>query len=60
MNKVYLTDYELESIIVGEAITLAAVVAVMIVAILAVAAYKMFTSEESVIKLPGGYQFSWG
>lgn len=60
MNKVYLSEYELNNTIVGEAITLAAVVAVMIIAILAVAAYKMFTSEESVIKLPGGYQFSWG
>lgn len=60
MNKVYLNEYELNNTIVGEAITLAAVVAVMIIAILAVAAYKMFTSEESVIKLPGGYQFSWG
>lgn len=60
MNKVYLSEYELNNIVVGEAITLAAVVAVMIIAILAVAAYKMFTSEESVIKLPGGYQFSWG
>ncbi len=59
MNKVILTDKELENIKPGEAITLAAIIAIMIVSIIAVAAYKLFTSNDGIVKLPGGYQFSW-
>lgn len=60
MNKVLLDDFELERIKPGEAITLAAVIAIMAIAILAIATYKIFVSKEATIKLPGGYQFSWG
>ena len=60
MNKVMLSKEELTSIKPGEAITLAAVIAIMAISILTVAIYKLFTSDEAVIKLPGGYQFTWG
>lgn len=60
MNKVMLSKEELTSIKPGEAITLAAVIAIMAISILTVAVYKLFTSEEAVIKLPGGYQFTRG
>ncbi len=59
MNRILLTEEELNSIKPGEAITLAAIIAIMIVSIIAVAAYKLFTSNDGIIKLPGGYQFSW-
>ncbi len=58
MNKVLLTDDELNEK-VGEAITLATVIAIMSIALLAIVAYKLFTSKEAVFKLPGGYQFTW-
>lgn len=58
MNKIMLTENELNSIKPGEAITLAAVLAIMAISIIAVCAYKLFTSEEGVVKFPGGYQFS--
>lgn len=60
MNKVMLTQNELRNIKPGEAITLGAILAIMAIAIVTVAVYKLFTSSEAVIKLPGGYQFTWG
>ncbi len=59
MNKVSLTEAELNEIRVGEAITLTAVLAVMAISILAVVVYRLFTSKSSTIKLPGGWQFTW-
>ncbi len=59
MNKVSLTEAELNEIKVGEAITLTAVLAVMAISILAVVVYRLFTSKSSTIKMPGGWQFTW-
>ena len=59
MNKVSLTEAELNEIKVGEAITLTAVLAVMAISILAVVVYRMFVSKSSTIKLPGGWSFTW-
>ncbi len=59
MNKVSLTETELNEIKVGEAITLTAVLAVMAISILAVVVYRLFTSKSSTIKMPGGWQFTW-
>ncbi|MFA6666775.1 MAG: hypothetical protein WCS51_00195 [Bacilli bacterium] len=59
MNRVALTDSELDNIRVGEAITIAAVMAVMVIAITAVCVYRLFMSKSSTIKLPGGWQFTW-
>lgn len=59
MNKVSLTDAELNEIKVGEAITLTAVLAVMAISILAVVVYRLFVSKSSTIKIPGGWSFTW-
>ena len=59
MNKVSLTETELNEIKVGEAITLTAVLAVMAISILAGVVYRLFTSKSSTIKMPGGWQFTW-
>ncbi len=44
----------------GEALTLAAVMAVMVIAIVVVMCYRFFASPEGQISLPGGYEFEWG
>lgn len=59
MDIVALSDNELDSIRVGEAITLAAVLAILAASIITVVVYKLFTSSGSTVKLPGGYQFTW-
>ena len=59
MNEKILTSEELEQIVVGEAITLAAVLAIMVIAITMVVAYKLFTSKAGSTSLPGGYKFEW-
>lgn len=50
---------EMERYCPGEAITLTAVMAVIVIAVMAVVVYRMFRSGEGNVKLPGGYQFSW-
>lgn len=59
MNLEQLKDEELDSIFVGEAITLTAVMAVLVVGIIAVVAYRLLKSGKGNVKLPGGYQFEW-
>jgi len=54
-----LTNEELESSKPGEAITLAGVLAIMSIAIIAVVVYKLFTKDNGKVKLPGGYSFEW-
>lgn len=58
MNEVALTEYELKNIRAGE-LTLATVMVVFTVVILAVVAYKYFVSSEGKATLPGGYKFEW-
>ena len=58
-DKIPLSSYELENIKPGEAITLAAVMAILVIAIVAVAVYKLFQSETGLVQLPGGYKFQW-
>jgi len=59
MKKVALTDCEIDNIKVGEAITLTAVMAILVISIITVVIYRIFTSKSSTIKLPGGWQFTW-
>ncbi len=54
-----LTDQELSEIQVGEAITLASVMAILSIAITAVVVYRLFKSKNGEISLPGGYKFTW-
>ena len=57
MRKIPLSESELESIRPGEAITLAGVLAIMAVAIVAVIVYKLFIKDTGKVKLPGWYSF---
>ncbi|MCR5505844.1 MAG: hypothetical protein K6F07_02485 [Bacilli bacterium] len=54
-----LNQQELSSHYVGEGITLAAVMAVIAVAIVAVVVYKLFLSKKGETSIPGGWKFSW-
>lgn len=54
-----LSEEELNSLRPGEALTLATVLVVFTVAILAVVAYKLFTSKEGKAQLQG-FKFEWG
>lgn len=44
----------------GEALTVAAVIAVMAVALIGVVIYRFFMSNKGSLVLPGGYTFNWG
>lgn len=59
MTAIPLTNQELTSIHVGEAISMATVALVFAVVILAIAAYKLFTSGKAKVEMPGGYKFEW-
>ena len=59
MEKVPLTNEELNKIKPGEAITLATVMAILAIAIVSVIVYKLFITGDGKVKLPGGYQFEW-
>ena len=54
-----MNQIELAKIKPGEAVTLAAVLAVMAIAIVAVVCYKLFTSSKGSAKIPTGWAFSW-
>lgn len=54
-----LTYEECSSIITGEAISLAAVMAIVAVAVAAVIVYKLFLSSEGSTTIPGGWKFTW-
>ena len=49
---------ESQQIVTGE-LTLAAVMAVCAIAIVAVVVYRMFMSKEGGASIPGGWKFSW-
>ena len=57
MHPIPLTPQELEEHKPGEAISL--VMLIFTIAILAIAAYKLFFSNEGKVTLPGGYKFEW-
>lgn len=59
MNPIPLSPGELSSVRPGEALTLATVLLVFTVIILAICAYKLFASKGGKITLPGGYKFEW-
>lgn len=53
-----LSDFQMREIKGGE-LTIAAVMAVMVAAIVAVIIYRIFMSEKGGATLPGGFKFSW-
>ncbi len=50
---------EEKKVIGGEAITLTAVLAIMAIGLVAIIAFKFFTSTEGKAVLPGGFTFQW-
>ena len=56
--KIKLSEEQNNQIVTGE-LTLAAVMAVCAIAIVAVVVYRMFMSKEGGATIPGGWKFSW-
>ncbi|HMM00658.1 MAG: hypothetical protein LKF69_03985 [Bacilli bacterium] len=54
-----LSAYECSQIKGGEIITLTAVMAVVIIAVMAVVVYRLFMSKEGSTTIPGGFKFTW-
>lgn len=54
-----LNQQEMKMLNGGEVLTLSAVLAVLVVAIIAVVCYRLFMSSEGSVALPGGYKFTW-
>ena len=59
MKYVALTNQEMANTYVGEAITLAAVMAIAAIAIMAVVVYKLYRSNKGGVNVPGGWKFTW-
>lgn len=59
MKIVSLNQNELQNHYVGEGITVAAVMAVVLSAIVAVVVYRLFLSGKGGVTIPGGWKFSW-
>lgn len=53
-----LTNEECAQIKTGE-LTLAAVLTVLAVSLMAVVIYKLFISKEGTSTIPGGWKFTW-
>ena len=58
MQIIELTNEEMKQEIVGEAITLTAVLAILASAVVAVIVYKLFLSNKGSATV-GGWKFSW-
>ena len=56
--KYKMSKAETQKIITGE-LTLATVMAICAIAIVAVVVYKMFMSNEGSSTVPGGWKFTW-
>lgn len=53
-----LTNDEMKKIKGGE-ITIAAIMAVMLAAVVSVIVYRLFMSDKGSTTIPGGFKFSW-
>lgn len=59
MKETLLSSSELEQVVGGELITITAVMAILVIAIITVVVYKLFTSSEGSTTIPGGFKFEW-
>ena len=50
---------ECDNQLVGEGITLATVMAIAAIALMAVVVYRLFMSGKGSAAIPGGWKFSW-
>ncbi len=55
-----LTEQEERQIQGGEAITLAAIMALLVIGLVSIICYKIFVGNGGKVSLPGGFSFSWG
>ena len=53
-----LTNEQCDQIVTGE-ITVAAVMAIAAIAIMAVIIYRLFMSKKGTSQIPGGWKFTW-
>ena len=54
-----LSKQELSQHVVGEAITVSAVMAVLCAAVMLVVIYKLYLSSKGTATVPGGWKFTW-
>lgn len=59
MEFIVLNQTDLENHYVGEGITVAAVMAVVLAAVMAVVVYRLFLSGKGGVTIPGGWKFTW-
>lgn len=59
MNYIQLTSQEMANHLVGEAITLTTVMALLAIAVMAVVIYRLFLSNKGSAAIPGGWKFTW-
>ena len=58
-NVIILNSEEEKNVTGGEAITIAAVAAVLAIGILAIVVWKIYTSSKGEVNLPGGFKLKW-
>ena len=59
MNYRLMTEEEMSSHYVGEAISVGAVMAIACIVIAAVVILKLFMSNKGTATVPGGWKFTW-
>ncbi len=59
MQIITLSQNELENHFMGEGITVAAIMAVVLAAVIAVVVYRLFLSGKGGVTIPGGWKFTW-
>lgn len=59
MTTTILTDQELAMITGGEPLTMTAIMAILIIAVITVIVYKLFIGSSGKTTLPGGFKFEW-
>ena len=59
MQIITLSQKELENHFMGEGITVAAIMAVVLAAVIAVVVYRLFLSGKGGVTIPGGWKFTW-
>lgn len=54
-----LSEFEMQNHLVGEPISIAAVMAILCSAVIAVVVYRLFLSNKGSASVPGGWKFTW-
>ena len=54
-----MTDLEMQNHLVGEPISLTAIMTILCSAIIAVVVYRLFMSSKGSASIPGGWKFTW-